>query len=81
MLTVSKLSDTYYSLHIHMNDDNDICTPRNILMPHIILADDFDPGNPSDLDYLGLFGTRYSGLKISRKGFLEMLRDCCLVNG
>ena len=52
LLTGSKLSDAYTKLNIHLNDDYDFITARNILIVYIMLSDDFDPSNPADIDYI-----------------------------
>ena len=52
LLTGSQLSDAYKKLNIHLNDDYDFVTARNILIIYIMLSDDFDPSNPVDIDYI-----------------------------
>ena len=52
LLTVSKLTVAYKELNILLNDDIDIHTVRNVLLVFIMLSDDFDADNPSDIDYI-----------------------------
>jgi hypothetical protein len=51
-MTTATLTDAYEKLNIHFNDDSESIIARNFLMIHIILADGFDPTNPTDLQYL-----------------------------
>jgi hypothetical protein len=50
LVTVAKMSDAYPMLNLHMNDDCNLTTARNILITHTILSDNFNPSK--DMDYI-----------------------------
>ena len=62
LYTISKLTDAYPKLNVHLCDKSEVTTARNILLSHIMLSDGFDSKKISDVDYLWdvWYSTRWS---------------------
>ena len=75
LLTVSKLTNAYKKLTIHLNDECDIVTARNILMTNIILSNRFDPDNPNDVSYLWDVWYSLQWTECNRKRFIKDVKD------
>lgn len=59
LLTAPKLTEGYKELNIHLIDDFNIVTARNVVMAHIMLADDFDPSKTIVTSIIcGMFGRK-----------------------
>ena len=50
--TVWKLTEAYKEVIFHVQDGFDTVVARNILLVHIMVAEDFHPDSPEDLQYL-----------------------------
>ena len=50
--TVGKLTEAYKEVNFHIQDGYDTVVARDILIVHIMVAEDFDPDSPEDLQYL-----------------------------
>ena len=74
LLTGSKLSNAYQELNIHLNNDVNIITARNMLIAHIFSSDDFDPASPADIDYLWNVWYSLQWTEDTRKRFLKDIR-------
>ena len=75
LLTISKLTDAYPQLNVHLCDKSLVITARNVLLSHIMLSDDFDPSKMSDVDYLWdvWYSTRWS--ETVRQRFITDLKQ------
>ena len=51
-LTAAKLTDSYKELNVHFTAESPLFVMRNIMLSFKMLADDFDPENPLDIQYL-----------------------------
>ena len=76
LLTASQLTEAYPELNIHLNDDHDIVTARNVLFVHIILSNDNDSQNSADINYLknvDLLSTKWAvNLEIDASGVKKL---------
>ena len=52
LYTISKVTEAYHKLNVHLCDPSAFITARNILLSHIMLSDEFDSKKMSDVDYL-----------------------------
>ena len=76
MLTVSKLTDAYSELHIHLSEDYDVVTARNVLMIHVMKSNDFYPAsNPAYLDYLWDLWYSLQWTDDTKKRFLKDIKQ------
>ena len=75
LFTISKLTDAYPQLNVHLCDKSELITARNVLLSHIMLSDDFDPSKMSDVDYLWdvWYSTRWS--ETVRQRFITDLKQ------
>lgn len=75
LYTISKLTEAYPELNVHLCDNSEIVTARNILLSHIMLSDGFDSRKMSDVDYLWdvWYSTRWS--ETVRQRFIKDLKE------
>ena len=52
IFTSANMTEAYYKLNIHLNDECDSTVVRNILLAYIMLSDDFNPDSVRDIDYI-----------------------------
>ena len=71
LLTVSKLSEAYQQLNIHLSDDFEMVSARNVLLLYIMLSNGFDPENTDNLDYLWTVWYSLQWTEDTRKRFIK----------
>jgi hypothetical protein len=76
LLSIAKLSEAFNEINMQLNYDfNIVITARNILLAHIILADNFDPTDPRDLIYLWDVWYSLQWTEDTNKRFMKDVKD------
>ena len=73
--TVEKLKEAYYKVNFHIQDGYDTVVARNILIAHIMLSQDFDPENPTDIQYLWDVWYSLQLTESTRKRFVKNVKQ------
>ena len=75
LFTISKFTEAYPKLNLHLCDKSEVITARNVFLSYLMFSDGFDSKKTSDVDYLWdvWYSTRWS--ETVRERFIKDLKQ------
>ena len=75
LFTISKFTEAYPKLNLHLCDKSEVITARNVFLSYLMFSDGFDSKKTSDVDYLWdvWYSTRWS--ETVRQRFIKDLKQ------
>lgn len=76
LVSAAKLTEAYHYINVHMSDDSHVMViARNAVLVYIMLSNDFNPDDPTDVQYLWDVWYSFLWTGSTRKRFIKDVKQ------